>query len=195
MRETAYLPRARTDGLVVKELTDEVLVYDLKRDKAHCLNLAAAAVWKLCDGRSTAAEIASRVAGGVRREARGSRQEQTARASSHTNTEPGAVATGLYAEDQQRARHINEQVVWLALEQLSRDRLLTERVIWPAAVPHMSRREALRRVGIGAAIALPIVVSITAPTPAQAGTCKAKGASCGTGSQCCSKACVGGICA
>jgi hypothetical protein len=41
---------ARTDALVVKDLEDEVLVYDLKRDKAHCLNQAAAFIGKHCDG-------------------------------------------------------------------------------------------------------------------------------------------------
>ncbi len=51
-------PRARVDGLVVRELADEVLVYDLERHKAHCLNGAAVAVWKKCDGQRTAAEIA-----------------------------------------------------------------------------------------------------------------------------------------
>ena len=61
MKERLHLPRARTDGLVINELTDEVLVYDLKRDKAHCLNAAAASVWKQCDGRTTVAEIARRL--------------------------------------------------------------------------------------------------------------------------------------
>ncbi len=49
--ENELLPLARTDGLIVKELEDEVLVYDLKRDKAHCLNSTAASVWKRCDGK------------------------------------------------------------------------------------------------------------------------------------------------
>src|SRR5262245_11037961 len=42
-------PRARTAGLVVKELSDEVLVYDLERHRAHSLNGLAAAVWRRCD--------------------------------------------------------------------------------------------------------------------------------------------------
>jgi Coenzyme PQQ synthesis protein D (PqqD) len=57
--EKQPLPLARTDALVVKELQDEVLVYDLKRDKAHCLNPTAAAVWKHCDGKLAVAEMAS----------------------------------------------------------------------------------------------------------------------------------------
>ena len=32
------LPLARKDKLVVRELADEVLVYDLTRNKAFCLN-------------------------------------------------------------------------------------------------------------------------------------------------------------
>ena len=46
-----HLPLARKDALIVSELEDEVLVYDLKRDKAHCLNSTAASVWKRCDGK------------------------------------------------------------------------------------------------------------------------------------------------
>src|SRR6266571_4556339 len=35
-------PLARKEGLVVKEVSGEVLLYDLDRDKAHCLNQTAA---------------------------------------------------------------------------------------------------------------------------------------------------------
>jgi hypothetical protein len=52
------LPLARKDSLIVQELSDETLVYDRERDKAHCLNHSAALVWKYCDGRTTIAEIA-----------------------------------------------------------------------------------------------------------------------------------------
>lgn len=51
-------PRARTEGLVVRELPDEVLIYDTERHKAFCLNRAAALVWKHCDGRATVADVA-----------------------------------------------------------------------------------------------------------------------------------------
>jgi hypothetical protein len=33
-----HTPTARKDQLIVKELDDETLVYDLERDEAHCLN-------------------------------------------------------------------------------------------------------------------------------------------------------------
>ena len=50
------LPTARQERLVIQELPDEVLIYDLDRDKAHCLNQTAAFVWKQCDGRTTVAD-------------------------------------------------------------------------------------------------------------------------------------------
>jgi len=52
-----HTPTMRRDGLIVRELEDETLVYDLERDEAHCLNRTAALVWKHCDGRLTVAEI------------------------------------------------------------------------------------------------------------------------------------------
>src|ERR1700674_3745490 len=58
MKSTAVLPRARKDGLVIKELPNETLVYDLERDEAHCLNQTAALVWKRCDGKTTVARMA-----------------------------------------------------------------------------------------------------------------------------------------
>jgi hypothetical protein len=51
-------PLARREGLVIRELADEVLVYDLDRDRAHCLNQTAAFVWQRCDGRTSTGEIA-----------------------------------------------------------------------------------------------------------------------------------------
>ena len=54
----ALMPRARQDELVVEELPDETLVYDLERHKARCLNRTAALVWRHCDGRTSVAEVA-----------------------------------------------------------------------------------------------------------------------------------------
>ncbi len=60
-RRSAVRPRARQAGLVVQDLPDEVLVYDLERHKAHCLSPRSAAVWRACDGRRTPAQIARRL--------------------------------------------------------------------------------------------------------------------------------------
>lgn len=93
--------------------------------------------------------------------------------------------------EEQTGQHVSDDLVWLALDQLDRDHLLAERLDWPEGVRRISRREAVRRIGLGAAIALPIIVSITAPTPAQAATCRAPGQPCSTSAQCCSGFCKG----
>lgn len=54
-------PMARKEGLLVEELPDEVLVYDLDRKKAHCLNQTAALIWRHCDGHRSVSEIARAV--------------------------------------------------------------------------------------------------------------------------------------
>lgn len=53
----AQNPVARQSGLVVQEMPEEVLVYDLETNKAHCLNQSAAFVWKSCDGKNSVMDI------------------------------------------------------------------------------------------------------------------------------------------
>lgn len=55
-------PRARHERLLVRNLGDEVLVYDLDRFVAFCLNRPAAAVWRRCDGETSVERIATAVA-------------------------------------------------------------------------------------------------------------------------------------
>ncbi len=52
-----YRPIARSSDLVVQEVGEETLVYDLKTNKAKCLNETSAMIWKLCDGTRSAVEI------------------------------------------------------------------------------------------------------------------------------------------
>lgn len=59
MKSTGTHPRARKTRLIVRRLPDETLVYDSDRSRAHCLGPVAAAVWRQCDGRSSATRIAS----------------------------------------------------------------------------------------------------------------------------------------
>lgn len=126
------MPRARKTALVVKELNDEVLVYDLDRDKAHSLNSSAAFIWKKCNGRRTVAEVAQAVSKEFKVPA-------------------------------------DEQTVWLALDQLSKFNLLEAKITRPAGVPSLSRRQ-MMQIGAAAAFALPVIVSIVAPTAASAQT-------------------------
>jgi hypothetical protein len=54
-------PRARTNRLVTRNLDDELLVYDLDRHKAYCLNQIAMQVFRHCDGESTISNMARRI--------------------------------------------------------------------------------------------------------------------------------------
>ena len=55
------LPKARKKDLVIQKLDDEVLVYDLRTDRAHCLNPTAALVWRYCDGKTDLLRIAKKL--------------------------------------------------------------------------------------------------------------------------------------
>ena len=122
---------ARNEELVVQDLRDEVLVYDLKSQKAHCLNPTAAFVWNHCDGQRTPDEIAR-----------------------------------LMAEEWQTP--VSEDAVWFALNKLSKADLLQERITLPPAQAGMSRRSAVLKLGFGALLAAPVVMSIVTPTAAAA---------------------------
>lgn len=50
-------PRARSAGLVVRDLDEEVLIYDVQRESAYALNRLAGLVWKHCDGTTTVGEM------------------------------------------------------------------------------------------------------------------------------------------
>lgn len=55
------MPLARSDELTVEELGDELLVYDLRTDRAHSLSPVAARVWRACDGKTQADDLAGRL--------------------------------------------------------------------------------------------------------------------------------------
>jgi hypothetical protein len=52
------MPKAKTAHLIVREIDDETLVYDMGRHAATCLNEFAAKVWRRCDGTTSVADIA-----------------------------------------------------------------------------------------------------------------------------------------
>jgi hypothetical protein len=147
----SQVPVARKQGLVVQEMPDEVLIYDLDTNKAHCLNQTAAFVWKSCDGKNTVKTI-----------------------------------TGLMQKE--FAQKVDEDMVWLAIDQLSKESLLEAAV--KTELSGLSRREVIKRIGYGAAIALPVVAMLSFPTQALAATCPAsqcgtQGTACGGGELCC----------
>jgi hypothetical protein len=134
-------PQRRVEGLVIRELPDELLVYDLERHRAHCLNRTAALVFQRSDGKTTVRELATIL-----------RRELDVPA--------------------------DEKWVGLALEKLRKARLLAD-MPEAGSGPRYSRRELLRRAGLASAAALPVVISLLAPTPAMAAaTCVVGNAGC-----------------
>src|SRR5882762_9744546 len=99
------------------------------------------------------------------------------------NSSPPQIARTL---SRQLSTRVDEAVVLLALDQLAAAHLLVEPEV---PVERLSRRVALRRIGIAAAIALPLVTSIVAPTPAHAASCFPDGHACTSAAQCCSGLC------
>ena len=53
--------KANTKDLVIQNLKDELLIYNLQTNKASCLNQTAALVWESCDGKSSISEIAEKL--------------------------------------------------------------------------------------------------------------------------------------
>jgi len=143
-------PKAREHALVIEQMEDEVLVYDLETDRAHCLNATSALIWKHCDGATTIDQLAKLL-------------------------------------EREMASPASREIIWLALGQLSRRRLMAEVPKAPASVL-VSRRALIRSLGIAAA-ALPVITSLVVPTPAEAATCLSPGQACTTAAECCSGVC------
>ena len=54
--------KARSEGLIIKELDGELAIYDEREHRAHELNETAAAVWRRCDGETPLDQIAAEIA-------------------------------------------------------------------------------------------------------------------------------------
>jgi hypothetical protein len=87
-----------------------------------------------------------------------------------------------------------DDIVWLALDQLREEKLLDGAAELKAGFNGMSRREVIRKIGLGSMVALPIISAIVAPTAASAQSCLPTDGSCTLSAQCCSNCCknVGG---
>jgi Coenzyme PQQ synthesis protein D (PqqD) len=157
--KSSQIPIARKDGLVIQETTDEVLVYDLTSNKAHCLNQTAAFVWKSCDGNNSISDITNRF-------------------------------------QKEIGSSVHEDLVWLAIDQLNDKNLLEKDLT--ADFAGRSRREVIKKIGLAAVVALPIVASLTAPSSAMAASscvCNSPG-NCTAQPTCPAMTCnAGGLCA
>lgn len=115
--------------MIVRQLREETVVYDLASHEAHCLNPTAALVWEWCDGETAVPEMTRRLG-------------------------------------ERLGTPVRDEIVWGALRQLGRARLL-EGKVEPPRGKGVSRRELLKTSTLAAAM-LPVVVSLVAPTPAVA---------------------------
>jgi hypothetical protein len=125
----SQFPTARKSGLVIQEVPNEVLVFDLESNKAHCLNETAAIVWKSCDGKTSVPEIAKFIG-------------------------------------KETGKDVNDDLVWLAIDQLTENHLLENAVASP--FKGQTRREVIKKIGLASMIAIPVVASLVAPQSALA---------------------------
>jgi coenzyme PQQ synthesis protein D (PqqD) len=86
---------------------------------------------------------------------------------------------------------VDTDVVWLAVKQLQRFHLVEA----SSKFPSVSRRDLVLKY-VPAALALPVIMSITAPAPAQGASCAAQGQLCGPPNNppCCSGLNCDGTC-
>jgi hypothetical protein len=127
------IPKARKSELVIQELDNEILIYDLQTDKVFSLNETSALVWELATGDRNVTEIAQIVS-------------------------------------QKLNFPTNEDLIWLALEQLKKENLIEENSVESSPFIGMKRREIIKKVGLSTLLTLPLIVSLTTPTAAQSGS-------------------------
>ena len=120
-------PISRKEEIVVQEFNDEVLIYDLRDNRALSLNETSAKVWRACDGNNSVADI-SRILG-------------------------------------------DENVVWLALDQLKKEKLIDPSFENSQTFAGMSRRDVIRKMAVGSAVAIPVIASLVAPQAVYAVSC------------------------
>jgi Coenzyme PQQ synthesis protein D (PqqD) len=139
-----YKPKPRSTRLLVEELVDELLIYDVERNEVHCLNGAAVRVWQLCDGERTVPEIARDL---------------------NSDFDPDQAETLVWsALDQFAERHLLEEVEAEPLEVHKPEGMTPLEVHKPEG---MTRRQMLLRVSMVVGL-LPLVDSIVSPEAALA---------------------------
>ena len=124
-------PQAKTDNLVVQDLSNEVLIYNLENNKAYSLNETTTLVWQNCDGTKDISAIAKEL-------------------------------------EKKLNQNIPDELVWLALDSLKNENLVSFAKATPSVLAGFNRREAIKRVGFATLAALPLLTSVMAPTAAHA---------------------------
>lgn len=154
------LPLSRHADLLIQDLGDEMLVYDLNLNKAFSLNNTCSVVWQECDGKKTVSQISQ------------------------------AVGKKLKTS-------VNADLVWFAIDELKKMDLMDNGNDLISDFNNVSRRDAIKKVGMGTMIALPVISSLVAPTAAVAGSACTATCQNGVEVNTCvrpNEVCCGGIC-
>ena len=114
------LPLARNEGIVVQDMDEEILAYDMVTHKAYCLNQTASLVYRECGAKSS-------------------------------------------FEGLKRKHNFTDEIIFLAIDELKRAKLVEENGSYVSPFAGMSRREVMTRVGFASMIALPVISSLVAP--------------------------------
>ena len=152
MNQGNLQPKTRIENIVVQEMNKELLIYDLKDNKAFCLNETSAIIYQLCDGTKTIAEISQSL--------------------TKKSNQP-----------------ISEDVIWLALDDFKKDKLLEHSEQIAINFNGLNRRQIIKKIGFSSMIVLPMISAVMAPQAAQAASCVGVGQSCspsGSIGNCCS---------
>jgi hypothetical protein len=91
----------------------------------------------------------------------------------------------------------NEDLVWLALNDLKKQKLVEHELPTPVKFDGMNRRQVIKNIGLSSVLAIPVIAALAAPAMAQASIC---GKMCGNPTACGGAAqpcmnCVAGNCA
>jgi hypothetical protein len=105
-------------------------------------------------------------------------------------------------EQLRKSSGLTDDIIFLALDELKKEELLESGEEYDSPFKTLSRREAIRRVGLASMIALPVISSLVAPTAAMAQSSgfapgsRTLGQTCTASTQCASGApnCTGGTC-
>jgi hypothetical protein len=92
-----------------------------------------------------------------------------------------------------------DDLVWLALNDLKKQKLVEHELPTPEKFEGMTRRQVVKRIGLSTMLAIPMVAGLVAPAAAQTGTCIVNAPGCnpngagacnsGSPTECCSCMC------
>lgn len=94
--------------------------------------------------------------------------------------------------------NVSEEMILFSLDELSKNNLLIEKISTNEYFKGISRREIIRKIGLGSMVALPLITSVVMPKAVQAqscgGTFAPDGCACTIDNDCDSNCCQSSVC-